>query len=83
MTETDRVTLLVDVLGSLHTDTALPVQDWRHRDGQLITDAEAETIRNSLVGDFRTAISLCEAETDIYRTRAEDSGRLLESAPTC
>ncbi len=78
MTETDRVTLLVDVLGSLHTDMALPVQDWRHRDGQLVTDAEAETIGKTPVGDFKTAMALLESETDIYRDRAEISGRLLE-----
>jgi hypothetical protein len=75
---TDRVTLLVDVLGSKHTDMDLPVQDWRHLDGRLVTDTEARMIRATPLRDFWTAHHILQAQTDVYRQRAEDGQRFLE-----
>jgi hypothetical protein len=79
MTETtDRVTLLVDVLGSEHTDMEMPVQDWRHVDGRLVSDEEAAMIRATPIRDFYTAHHILCAETDIHRQRAKDAERLRE-----
>jgi hypothetical protein len=78
MTTTDNVSLLVDVLGSLHTDTDMPVQDWRHRDGRLITDDEADRIRDTPVGDFNAAVGLIHAETELRLDQAKVQQRLVE-----
>lgn len=75
---TGRVALLVDVLGSEHTDTDMPVQDWRHLDGRLVTDAEAEMIQRTPIRDFETAVDLIGAEADMYRQRSDDAQRFLE-----
>jgi hypothetical protein len=77
-TTTDRVALLLDVFCSEHTDEDLPVQDWRHRDGRLVTDAEADTIRKTPLRDFRAALDLFDAELDMLRRQVEDGRRFAE-----
>ena len=62
-----RVALLVDVMGSEHTDLDMPTQDWRHGDGRLVIDAEAELIRRTPFRDVWAAHHLLVAETDMYR----------------
>lgn len=75
---TGRVALLLDVFCSEHTDEDLPVQDWRHRDGRLVTDAEADMIRNTPLRDFKTALDLFRAEVDMVGRQVEDGKRLNE-----
>jgi hypothetical protein len=75
---TDRVTLLVDVLRSEHTDLEMPVQDWRHHNGSLVTDDEAAMIHATPIEDFFTAHYLLVSETDMLRQRAEDAARFRE-----
>ena len=62
ITATDRVTLILDVLG--HEETELFGQPalWRHRDGRFLTDDEVDIVADITVGDIRHAMELWHEE---------------------
>ncbi len=61
-TTTDRVALILDVLG--HDDTDLTGQPrlWRHRDGRYLTEDEAAMADERTIGDIRRAMDLWHEE---------------------
>jgi hypothetical protein len=63
-TTTDRIALLLDVLG--HEDTELTGQPrlWRHRDGRYLTDDEVAMVAECTVGDIRRAMDLWHEEIE-------------------
>jgi hypothetical protein len=70
-TTTDRVALLLDVLGHEETDLLGQVRLWRHRDGRYLTADEADMVAECTVGEMRQALDLHREEVIHLQEQAD------------